>query len=166
LRVHLGQPAFPARHLGARRRGATPGRCIRPGRNVGSGEQKYLYTHFAPRSMAERMLTRSVELKAGEHAVVELGELSAGARITGSLKDARHDKFLYVIVDEDNHRRFMLSDSEADEEEGELMVLAEGDGRGHYQVDAEAIAAGKHYLIIESEAAALKRKIKVNLRIL
>ena len=115
--------------------------------------------------MGERMLNRAVELKAGEHAVVELGELAAGARIMGSLKDTRHDRFLYVIVDEANHRRFMLNEAEAEEEEDDLMVIAEGDGHGHYQVDAETVAAGKHYLIIESEAAALERKIKVNLRI-
>ena len=115
--------------------------------------------------MAERELTRSVELKAGEHAVVELGELEAGAQILGSIKDARHDMFLYTIVDEKNLKKFMATEEEAEADDEDIMVIAEGDGKGHYQVDTEVAEPGKHFLIIESEAAALKRKIKVSLRI-
>lgn len=115
--------------------------------------------------MAEREMTRSVELKAGEHAVIELGELEAGAQIQGSVKDAKHDIFLYTILDEKNYRKFMETENESDSDEEDLMVIAEGDGRGHYQIDAEAVVPGKYYLIVESEAAALKRKIKVHLKI-
>lgn len=115
--------------------------------------------------MSERELTRSVELKAGEHAVIELGELESGAQILGSIKDARHDDFLYTILDEKNYKKFMETEDEADADDEDLMVIAEGDGKGHYQVDAEVVERGRHYLVIESEAAALKRKIKVNLRI-
>jgi hypothetical protein len=115
--------------------------------------------------MAERELTRSVELKAGEHAVIELGELGAGAQILGSIKDARHDNFLYAILDEKNFKKFMETEDEAASDEEDLMVIAEGDGKGHYQVDTETIEPGKYFLVIESEAAALKRKIKVSLRI-
>ncbi len=115
--------------------------------------------------MAERELTRSVDLKPGEHAVVELGELPAGTQILGSIKDARHDSFLFTIVDGKNLKKFMESDDEADLDDEDFVVIAEGDGKGHYQVDTEVVDPGKYYLVIESEAAALKRKIKVNLKI-
>jgi len=115
--------------------------------------------------MAEREIVKTLELKAGEHAVMELGDLQAGELIQGSLKDVMHDSFLYAIVDEKNYKRFMEGEEEAEEEEGDLMVIAEGDGKGHYQVEAEAVEAGKYFLIVESEAAALKRKLKVHLRI-
>jgi len=115
--------------------------------------------------MAERRMTRSVELKAGEHAIVELGELEAGAQILGSIKDVRHDNFLYTILDEKNYKKFMETEDEAETDEEDLMVIAEGDGKGHYQVDTEVVEAAKYFLIIESEAAALKRKIKIDLRI-
>lgn len=116
--------------------------------------------------MAERELIRSVELKAGEHAVVELGELLAGTQILGSIKDALHDNFLYTILDEKNHKRFMENEDEADADAEDLLVIAEGDGKGHYQVDAEVVEPGRYFLVIESQAAALKRKIKVHLRII
>jgi len=115
--------------------------------------------------MAERELTRSIELKAGEHAIIELGELEAGAQIIGSIKDAKHDNFLYTILDEKNYRKFMETEDEAEADEEDLMVIAEGDGKGHYQVDTEVVEPGKFFLVIESEAAALKRKVKINLRI-
>jgi hypothetical protein len=115
--------------------------------------------------MAVRELVRAVELKAGEHSVVELGELPAGAQIMGSLKDSMHDDFLYTILDEKNYKKFMETEDEADADSEDLMVIAEGDGKGHYQVDAEVVEPGKYFLVVESEAAALKRKIKVNLRI-
>jgi len=113
--------------------------------------------------MAERRIVKSAELKAGEHTLIELGELLAGTQIKGSLKDVMHDKFLYTIVDEKNYRRFMETEEEVDEDDEELLVIAEGDGLGHYHVDTEVAEPGKYYLILESEAAALKRKIKIDL---
>jgi hypothetical protein len=115
--------------------------------------------------MAERDLVRVVELKAGEHAVVELGELQAGEQLQGSIKDVMHDDFLFTIVDEKNLKKFMETEGEADLDDEDLKVLEEGDGKGHYQIDAEIEVPGKYYLVIESEAAALMRKIKVHLRI-
>ena len=115
--------------------------------------------------MAERELTRSVELKAGEHAIVELGELLAGEQLLGSVKDAKHDMFLFTIVDEKNMKKFMENEEEADLDDEEMVVLAEGDGKGHYQIDAEVMMPGKYFLVVESEAATLKRKIKVHLKI-
>lgn len=124
-----------------------------------------LYPDFYGIPMAEREMTRSIELKAGEHAIIELGELPAGAQIIGSIKDAKHDNFLYTILDEKNYKKFMETEDEAEADEEGLMVIAEGDGKGHYQVDTETVEPGKYFLVIESEAAALKRKIKINLRI-
>jgi len=108
-------------------------------------------------------MTRSVELKAGEHAVIELGELESGTQILGSIKDVRHDSFLFTVVDEKNLKKFMETDDEADLDDEDLVVIAEGDGKGHYQIDTEIVLPGKYFLIIESEAAALKRKIKLEL---
>ena len=115
--------------------------------------------------MADRRVSKTVELKAGDHDVVELGELQAGELVKGFVKDANHDKFLFVIVDEANHKRFMESEEEAEEDEEELKAIAEGDDRGHYKVEAEIAATGKYFLIVESEAAALKRTVKVELQI-
>jgi len=115
--------------------------------------------------MAERAISKAVELGAGEHAVVELGELQSGERLLGSIKDLHHDKFMFVILDEGNYKRFMETEDEAEDEEAELQVLEEGDGKGHYRLDADIEVAGKYYLIIESTAAAMKRKISVELRI-
>ena len=115
--------------------------------------------------MADRRVSKTVELKAGAHDIVELGELQAGELVKGFVKDVNHDKFLFVIVDEANHKRFMEGEEEAEEDEEELKVLAEGDDRGHYKIDAEIETAGKYFLILESEAAALKRTVKVELLI-
>jgi hypothetical protein len=115
--------------------------------------------------MAEREIVKTVELKAGEHVVIELGEMQAGEQIQGSIKDAMHDNFLFTIVDEKNCKKFMETEDEAAEDEEDMMVIAEGDGKGHYQVDAEVVDPGKYFLLVESEAAALKRKIKVHLMI-
>jgi hypothetical protein len=115
--------------------------------------------------MAERLVSRTVELKAGEHEEIELGEMETGELLKGFVKDVNHDKFLFVIVDEANYRRFMEGEEEAEEDEEDLKVLEEGDGRGHYKIDAEIEAPGKYYLIVESEAAAMKRTIKLELRI-
>ena len=115
--------------------------------------------------MAEREIRKTVELKAGEHGVIELGDMQAGELIQGSIKDAMHDSFLYTIVDEKNFKKFMEGEDEAAGDEEDLMVIAEGDGKGHYQVEAEVLVPGKYFLVVESEAAALKRKLKVHLMI-
>jgi hypothetical protein len=116
--------------------------------------------------MADRRVSRTVELKAGEHDVIELGDLREGELVKGFVKDVNHDKFLFVIVDEANHKRFMEGEDEAEEDESELQALAEGDDKGHYKIEIEVEASGKHYLIVESEAAAMKRTIKVELTII
>jgi hypothetical protein len=115
--------------------------------------------------MSERRIGKTFELKAGDHEVLELGEMQPGERMRGYVKDVNHDKFLFVILDEPNYRRFMEGEDEAEEDEQDLKVLEEGDGKGHYDVDAEIEEPGKYYLVLESEAAALKRKIKVDLTI-
>lgn len=115
--------------------------------------------------MADRRVSRTVELKPGEHGVVELGELQAGELIMGSVKEVNHDDFLFVIVDEANYRRFMEGEKEAEEEEADLQALAEGDGKGHYRIEVEIEAAGRYFLIVESEAAAMGRTVKVELQV-
>ena len=134
-------------------------------RNIPARRQKPLVPGFLWLAMAERELTRSVELKAGEHAIVELGELLAGEQLLGSVKDAKHDTFLFTIVDEKNIKKFMENEEEANLDDEEMVVLAEGDGKGHYQIDAEVMVPGKYFLVVESEALTLKRKIKVHLKI-
>ena len=115
--------------------------------------------------MSDNRITRTVELKSGGHEVIELGQLQAGHQITGFVQDVNHDKFLFVIVDEDNRRRFMEGEEEAEEDEEDLKVIDEGDGKGHYKIAAEIEAPGKYFLIVESEAAAMKRTVKVGLEI-
>ena len=115
--------------------------------------------------MADIRISRTVELKAGGHGVIELGELQAGDLIKGFVKDVNHDTFLFIIVDEDNRRRFMEGEEEAEEDEEDFHVIDEGDGKGHYNVDAEIETPGKYFLIVESEAAAMRRTVKVELEI-
>jgi hypothetical protein len=115
--------------------------------------------------MAERQMSRTVELKAGDHEVIELGEMVAGETVKGFVKDVNHDKFLFVMVDEANYRRFMEGEEEAEEDAEDLKVLEEGDGKGHYKIDAIIETPGKYFIIVESEAAAMKRTIKVELQI-
>ena len=115
--------------------------------------------------MADRSVSRTVELKAGDHEVIELGQMEAGETIKGFVKDVNHDKFLFVMVDEPNYHRFMEGEKEAEEDSEELKVLEEGDAKGHYKIDAEIETPGKYFLIVESEAAAMKRTIKVELQI-
>ena len=115
--------------------------------------------------MAERRVSQTVEMKAGEHEVIELGGLEAGDIVKGFVKEADHDNFLFVIVDEANSRRFMESEEEAKEEEEELRAVAEGDGKGHYRIEVEIEAPGKYFLIVESEAAATKRTVRAELQI-
>lgn len=115
--------------------------------------------------MAEREIKKIVELKAGQHGVIELGDMQTGELIEGSIKDVMHDSFLFTIVDEKNYKKFMEGEAAAAEDDEDLMVIAEGDGKGHYQVEAEVAVPGNYFVIVESEAAALRRKIKVHLRI-
>ena len=115
--------------------------------------------------MADRRVSQTVELKAGEHGAIELGEMEAPETVKGFVKDVNHDKFLFVIVDEANFRRFMEGEEEAEEDAEDLKVLEEGDGLGHYKIDVEIETKGKYFLVVESEAAAMKRTIKVELLI-
>jgi hypothetical protein len=115
--------------------------------------------------MAERRVSRTVELKSGEHQAIELGDMEAGEVVSGFVKDVNHDKFLFVMVDEANYKRFMEGEEEAEEDSEDLKVLEEGDGKGHYRIDAEIETPGKYFIVVESEAAAMKRTVKVELLI-
>ena len=115
--------------------------------------------------MAQKHIKKTVELKAGATEVVELGELMPDEQIQGHVKEENHDKFLFSILDEKNYKKFMEDEDAYIEDDEDMRVIAEGDGKGHYKIDVLVEAPGNHYLVLESTEVALGIKVNVDLMI-
>ena len=133
-----------------------------------TGTPTFSIPRIIPKSMREtRKATSSsdqirtiIELQAGEYEVIPLGQLSQHDSIKGLLVEEDDEMFDYLILDEKNHSDY-IKGVEADY----IKSLDKGSIESRYKIDKSVYLTDNYFLVIESNAMAFSRTVRIDLAI-
>ena len=133
-----------------------------------SGVPTFSIPQILPRTIRETRKATSeshqihltIELKAGEYESIPLGQLSQHDSIKGTLMEDADEIFDYVILDEKNHTDYINGVAE-----DYIKPLAKGEVTSRYRIDTSIELTDHYFLVIESDAMAFPRIVRIDLTI-